>query len=431
MNSFQKWKSILSEWKENSSPDPGSPREITREIAKWLPEKHIVTISGVRRSGKTTIMFQLIQHLKDDRKIPSDNICYVNCDTPKLMPFQSDDLETFLLVYDELFNRDKKKPLYLFLDEVQNIPHWQKWVKAQYDKNSKMKFILSGSSAELVSSEFSTLLTGRNVNFTVYPFRFREYLHAHGILVSGTTDELWYSSKKAEIKKLFNRYLLTGGFFEAFHLSEAKRNLLLQSYYRDIVHRDILYRHQIRDPKLLEEVGLYLMTNMGNEMSYNNVANALKASVHTVKEYLAYFSECYLLFEHFFFSYSLKESLNRNRKVYCIDHGLRQANSFLHSRDLGRNVENIVFLELKRRNAKLHYFQDKGEIDFIVQAKGKKSELIQVCYSTDEIPSREQEVFKKAPRSLGSSKKIILTENQYKKAEGIQFIPVWLWLLEV
>jgi len=239
-------------------------------------------------------------------------------------------------------------------------------------ETKKVKFIISGSNSSLISSEFSTALTGRNITINLLPFSFSEYLKLRNVDVNGN---LYYSSKKSIIKSYFNDYLTNGGFPQIINLNKNKVELL-QQYFTDILYKDIVKRFEIRDVKGFEGFVVYLLSNSSNQTSYYNLRNIFKFSIDTIKEYLSFIKLAHLLLEVPFFSYTLKEQTVRAKKYYSIDTGLRNATSFRFSKDVGKLMENIVLLELKRRNKEVYYWKGKHETDFVVKEGLKVNELI-------------------------------------------------------
>ncbi|MBU3897139.1 MAG: ATP-binding protein [Nanoarchaeota archaeon] len=412
--------------------ETGIERAIASNIKEFLNKRHILAITGVRRSGKTTIMHQLMDYLIKSN-IPKENIIYFNFDNKKLYPLNGDELDIFLDTYMEEFSVSKKHKLYLFLDEIQNIPNWERWIKGIYDTKTNIKFIISGSSATLLSSELSTLLTGRNLKFEVFPFSFFEYLK-YKKLAYQSLNELKFSSKKIPLKKLFKEYIEYGGFPEVFDYK--KKKYLLQSYYEDIILKDVVKRFEIESSKTIEDLASVLMANISNLISYNKLKDTLDSSVNTVKNYMKYLETAYLFFEMNIFSYSMKKQIVNQRKVYCIDTGLRNVVSFRFSEDIGRIVENIVFIELKRRDKEIYYWKDKNEVDFIVKEGLKPKQLIQVCWDVSDKKTKQREIdgLLEAMKKFKLRKGLIITED-YEKEEKvdnktIKYIPLWKWLLE-
>jgi hypothetical protein len=341
-----------------------------------------------------------------------------------LSKFSVDDFDTLLEIFYELTGATDR--VFLFFDEIQEILSWEKWVRRIYDEKRNIKIFVTGSSSSLLSSEFSSLLTGRNLSFVLFPFSFSEYLSAVTETKFSRDKCETSTSDRALLRTYLDSYISNGGFPA---VSSNYSIEVLQQYFRDIIHRDIIRRFKIRDVRLIEELYIYLFTNISNLFTFNALKNTFKIGVDTAKEYLSYGISAHLFYEHSFFSYSRKESYNRPRKLYGIDTGLRKAISFTFSKDIGRMVENVVYLSLKRSTNSLYYFADKKEIDFVLKNQDQTLSLINVCYN-DEIPEREFSGL----QSIGNFKnkvteKIIISDSIEDEINDIKIIPLWKWLL--
>ena len=396
------------------------PREITKDISK-IVGKEVIDLVGVRRSGKSTILALLIKELK----LKEEQILYINFEEPAFVNYYSLELlDKILEVYKLNINSDKKP--YIFLDEVQLIPKWEKWVRKIRELNSAYLFV-TGSSSKLLSKEFGTALTGRHISFQIMPLSFKEYLSFKNKDLPKTKLDL--IKKRITYIKEFNKYLLNGG-FPQYTLYENKQ--LLKNYYDDILYKDIAVRHNIIDLNSLRKLANYCITNISNPISYNSLRNLFKLSLDSIRSYISYLEEAYLLFTIPIFAYSLKVQEQNTRKLYCIDNGLRNAVSFKFSEDEGMLAENLIFVELKRRLVEIYYWKSKGEVDFVIKNKDNSVDLVNVCYN-DEIPDREinsiNEFIEKHPKTKINNK-IIITKDLEKNEKAIKYIPLWKWLLE-
>lgn len=397
----------------------GIERDILDVISPNIDKKEIIAISGVRRCGKTTLMHQIIRAINKP-----ENILYINFEDERLLDFGVLDFDTLLEEFYRINEPEGK--IYIFFDEIQEIKQWEKWVRRTYDTCTSIKFFITGSSSALLSSEFSTLLTGRNVSYTLYPFSFREYLRFNTAFYS--IEEIRVSIPvKAKIKKYMKQYLENGGFPT---VAGEGRIDLLQQYFRDILYRDIVRRYQVRDVKLLEELFVFLFTNISNRISYNSLKNTFKMGLDTVKEYLGYGIASHLFFEHLFFSYSLKEAYHKNRKIYAIDTGLRNSLVFKFSKDTGKLAENIFFLESKQRFPDVFYYNETNEVDFVIKKRDNTLDLFNICY-TDEIPEREIKGLHECKKNFDSRIRnmYIITKDLEDTAVDIHYVPLWKWLL--
>jgi len=331
-----------------------------------LDSPHVEDILGVRRCGKTYFMYQLISSLIGSG-IPRVNIVYINLDDDRLQPLNGDELQLLVNTYREFYEISGKHKLYLFLDEIQNIPAWEKWTKSTYDRERNIKITISGSNASLLSGDLSTLLTGRHLTTRMFPFSFAEFLEFHNIKIELKT--LPYSEKNIEIKKRFNEYLENGGFPEVIFYPSIKQKELIQSYFEDIIHKDIISRHNLRSAQTLKQLSIFCISNIAKPYTFNSLkrifANYTVLSTDVIINYLSFLEDAFLFFSVKHYDYSLKKQINKPKKLYCIDTGMVNAVSFRSSNNIGQLYENLVFLQLLRSNREIYFWQaDKGlEVD--------------------------------------------------------------------
>lgn len=389
--------------------------------------KEIMCLTGVRRSGKTTIMYQLIDSLL--KHYEPMEIFYMNFDDERLVPLLGDAtvLEEVYKTY--LQTTGKTKPSFVFFDEIQNIKGWEKWIKRYYDIKN-IKFIVTGSSSTLSQPELSTLLTGRNISIKIFPLSFKEFLEFRNIkipdLSSMDFERAYYSLKDNEGVYIhhFDEYLEIGGFPESvLEKDEQKRKILLQQYFKDILFRDIIARCPVKDAGLLERLVTYLMENIANLLSYRKISDATGTTVDTVKRYLNYVENSLLLSKSTWFTYSTKELLREVKpvKIYAVDTGMRNRVSFRFSEDLGRLAENTAFAHLSRYYMQIYYWRNRGEVDFVIP---DIKMCIQVSYG--KIKDREMKSLNEFDDKF---KKIMLTRDYFESGK-ITKIPLWLFCLK-
>lgn len=388
-----------------------------------------VTIVGPRRSGKSTIMYQLIKRLIDGG-VPQENTLHVNFEDPRfygeLNPqFMSKLFDAYMMIL-----RPKGK-VYIFLDEVQNVAGWERFVRFLVDQQRHAIYI-TGSSSSLLSKELGTLLTGRHLDLTIYPLSFGEFLFFKGIKLDNQLDLL---SQKTKIRRLVGEYMRWGG-FPAAVLGKNKQEILL-NYMGDILSRDIVERYNIKKVNNLKTLSKYYMTNCASLISFNSIKGFINMPVDTVERYSEYLNNAFLFFYLKRFSYSLKEQEKNPRKVFCIDSGLRNAVSMGFTEDRGKVLENIVFLKFLQKGNEVYYWKDKQgyEVDFIVVEGGKVTGVYQVSYSVREArtKTRETNALIKALTCFDLKEGTIITENQEMeetlKGFRIRYMPVWKFLL--
>ncbi len=404
----------------------GMHRGMYNSLIDSIKIKEITIITGVRRAGKSTIMYQMIYNLLNDHIDPKQ-ILFVNLEDKKL---SEDSLDEIYASYRENLNPDKKA--FIFLDEIHKREGWESWIRKKYDLKSNDKFVISGSCSYLLKKEYSTLLTGRNLTFEVFPLSFKEFLSfskfefgldnlKRGIILEKT---------KISILNYLKDYLSIGGFPEIIIKEKEYKIKLLKQYFDDILYKDIIDRYNLNSQKT-KDLALYLMTNFTKSISLRNLRGTLNLSYDTIKDYLSYFKEAFLFFILDHFSYSLKEQKTTASKIYSIDNGLRNAVSFKFSEDEGKLAENLAFIELKRREKEVYYWKNEKhhEVDFVIKNSDNNLIAINVSY-TDEIDEREIIALLEFKKIFPKTKELlILTKNLEKKADNVKYIPLWKWLL--
>jgi uncharacterized protein len=403
---------ILSQKEVFLSRDPGIPREIATE--RFLESGSIVVITGIRRCGKSTLMRQLSARYSD--------FLYINFDDDRLMDFSRSDFPSLMLVFEKTSPGIKT----LFIDEIQNVAGWERFIRRIHDEGYKV--FLTGSNANLLSAELGTHLTGRYSKITLYPFSFREVLQFRSLDTNRITEK-----KKAVILAEFDRYLAGGGFPEYLKYKDPE---YLKRIYDDILFRDIISRFGIREVKGFRQLAHYLFTNAANTQTYNALKNTLGfKSVGSVRDYVGFLEEAYLVFELFRYDFSLKKQYVHEKKLYCIDTGMCNAVAFRFSENKGRMLENLVFIELLRRKKSVYFFKNPKECDFITEDRGNVTSAIQVCFElSQENRDRELGGLAGAITMHNLTGGIILTYHQEETIalgnKVIRVLPVWKWLLE-
>lgn len=403
----------------------GMHRKRYSELVESVGIREVTILTGVRRSGKSTLMYQMIGNLLNKGLSPKQ-ILFVNLEDKKLA---EDSLDDIYGSYRQNLNLDKKA--YVFLDEVHRKEGWESWIRKKYDLKTDDKFVISSSSSYLLKKEYSALLTGRNLTFEVFPLSFEEFLSFKNVEVEKKNLKVGMLLDKTRhvILKSFDEYLTLGGFPEVLFKPEQFKLRLLEQYFDDILYKDIVDRYSLNSQKA-KELALYFMTNFTGLFSLRSVRNSLKFSYDAIKDYLSYCKEAFLFFTLDHFSYSFKEQKTLPSKVYCIDNGLRNAVSFKFSKDEGKLAENLVLVELKRAAADVYYWRNKQEIDFVIKNNDQSLTAINVSCG-DEISEREikglsefKESFKPKVKEL-----ILLTKDVERTDHEVRLIPLWKWLL--
>jgi len=420
----------LSEWnpwwedKESVKELEGRPRPLYKKLINSIDIKEVTIITGVRRSGKSTLMYQMISHLLKGGTEP-EQILFVNLEDKKLIKNSLDDIYG---IYRENLNPDKKA--YVFFDEIHRRSEWESWIRKKYDLKTNNKFVISGSCSYLLKREYSALLTGRNLTFEVFPLSFEEFLSFKGLELNRNKLKRGIITEKTRLSVLrcLKQHLNEGGFPEVFLKKKDYKTRLLEQYFDDILYKDIIDRYNLNSQKA-KDLALFLITNFTGTVSLRNLRNSLGLSYDTIKDYMSYYREAFLFFTIDHFSYSFREQKSAAPKTYCIDNGLRNAVSFKFSGDEGKLAENCVLIELKRKEREAYYWKGKHEVDFVVKNRDTSLTTINVSY-TDEIDRREMDGLKEFRKQFGKAKKlIIITKNTDKREDGIRFVPLWKWLL--
>ncbi|MCH6198731.1 ATP-binding protein [Aquiflexum sp. LQ15W] len=372
---------------------------VKRKLKIPVGSSRIIIVSGVRRCGKSVLIRQQF--------LESDNAIYLNFEDPRLINF---DLEDFPKLEELMVEKGKTN---LLLDEVQIISNWEIYARMANEKGTAL--YITGSNASMLSRELGTKLTGRYSQFELFPFSYSEFLDFLGL--------------KQE-KESFDQYFETGGFPE--YIAE-KAGDYFGTLLRDILTRDIAVRKNINNEQQLIRLAVFLMSNVGKELSYNKISNLLEfKSVRTVIDYCDFMQESYLLEFVALYSSSIKKQIANPKKVYCIDPAFAKGNSLSFSKDLGRRLENFVFIQLRRNHKTIYYYRNqKSECDFLIKDQDLIILAIQVCWEvTSENLEREIQGIKTAIDETGAEKGIVITYNQKDRINGIDLIPAWQWLID-
>ncbi len=409
-------KIVIKQKEEIEKIDGTVKRDILDEILNWFKDNRVIILTGIRRCGKSTILKQIIKNKKD--------YSYINFEDERFLDFKAQDFEKLNEILIEIYNNPE---IYLF-DEIQNVDKFETFVRRLQDEGKKV--IITGSNASLLSKEFGTRLTGRYKPFEIFPFSFLEYLRFRNIEIE--KDWSYKTIKRVEIKKAFNEYFLLGGFPEYLKTQDKE---YIKNVLDNIIYKDVIARYSIKKQRVIKELINILTTNISSMFTYNSIKTTLGLSNSiTVKEYISYLANSYLFFEVSKFDFSLRRSLAAPKKIYLIDTAFNQISGFNFSSNSGRNLENVVFIELKRRKKEVYYFSEKNECDFIIKDAARATQAIQVCYNLNkEDKEREVNGLLQAMNKfkLKEGKIITFDQDEELSVEGktIQVIPVWKWLL--
>ncbi len=405
--------------------DQEIPREIDTSYHVRVPEVSIIT--GVRRSGKSTLLRQIAREVKD-----TCNIHYLDFEEHRLSSFTVDD---FRVAYEEfLLNAEEGKKQVLMYDEIQNIEKWEKWVSSISSKRN-VKVFITGSNSSLLSSELSSLVTGRHVDFDLTPLSFKESLHLFPEHTSRDISNKALSKNKLLLKKACENYFEYGGFPRALLYKDT---YILGQYYNDIIERDIVIRRKIRNVKALRNLGILLSSQNGRIINQSATSRDLSIkSVITTNKFINYFKETFLYSEVRLYSKSAKKQLRGYSKFYCVDPVLAKRTGQHHGDTLYWVLENHIFNELKRRGYEVYYWHSSQgfEVDFIVRDRKGKSTIIQVTVdmSSNETYKREIRGIEEAGKALKIDTYLIITYFE-QSAEVLEkcpykILPFYHWAL--
>jgi predicted AAA+ superfamily ATPase len=343
------------------------------ENAKDVP--HAVIISGLRRVGKSTLLAQMAQRLGEDQ------FYYVNFEDDRFLGFEADDANYLYQILVEVFGERK----IFIVDEVQNITGWEHFVRRFMDMG--FKFYITGSNASLLSKELGTRLTGRYVPIELFPFSFREYLEFRGEKVPDLNRMT--TVDRARLQSSLQTYLESGGIPDVLKYPELP---LLRTLYDDVLYRDIATRYRLDDVTAIRELAFYLISNPTSSISFNKLKEQFRlGSVNTIKNYIGYMENSWLVFTLNVYDYSVKRQQIAPKKIYCIDTGLVNKVGFGFSPNTGKLLENLVFLAIRRTTQNIFYFSAPGgyEVDFYLP---EIRQLIQVAQNLNHASTREREV---------------------------------------
>lgn len=399
----------------------GVPQAIERKINIPLNSGKIITIIGARRAGKTYVLYQAMTKIKD-----ITNIIYINFEDERL-EISAKEMNQILEAYFEMYPNKKEEELYFFFDEIQEITGWEKFIRRIYDTVSKNIFI-TGSSSKLLSKEIATSLRGRTITYEVFPLSFKEYLR-----FKNTEEDIYSTKGKARMLASFDEYLQKGGFPELISMNQEIYEKSLGTYFEVMIYRDIIERYSITDPIPLKKFIKKLISNTAKEFTINKVFNSLKSegikiSKDTIYKFLDYCNDAYLILP--LTNFSETTAKRTIKKAYSIDTGLSSLISFALSKEKGRLFENIIFLELKRKEKEIYYYKGKSECDFIIKNRENTIQAIQACCElTTDNQQREINGLKEAMNRFKLQEGLILTCSQEKTIDNIRVMPAYKWLM--
>ena len=413
----------------------GVPRRLQIEA---VTGKATVCI-GVRRSGKSTYLFQIVRRLLDDG-VPRENILYLNFFDDRLHNLRHEGPGLITEAYYSLYPEKKNtETVYCFFDEIQAVDEWEPFVD-RLMRTERCEIYITGSSARMLAKEVATQMRGRALSWEIFPFSFREFLDYKGINVTGPIS----TKKRLFVQKAFAEYWETGGFPEVVGLDRHLRIKIHQEYFHTVLFRDLVERHDVHHPKAVADLAHRLIDNTASFYSVNNLTGYLKSLGHkapksAVSDYLKWFEDAFFLFTVRLFDASLMRSKTNPKKIYCVDHAMVTSAASGILVNSGHLLENLVFTALRRVSPEIYYCKTKGglEVDFIVLMPNRSRLLVQVCETMVEPQTRKREVtaLSAVMAALEIKSGIIVTRNEDDEIEveagKIEVVPVWRFLLNL
>ncbi len=411
---------LLEQFEMFRQVDTGIPRARLVDVEQAASLPHAIIISGLRRAGKSTLLAQMA------RKLGEEQYYYLNFEDDRFLGFQAEDANAVYQTLVALFGERKT----FVVDEIQNVQGWEHFVRRFMDMG--FKFYITGSNASLLSRELGSRLTGRYVPIELFPFSFAEFLHFRGYAIPDTARMT--TTDKGLLRRYLDEYLRLGGIPEPLKYPDLP---LLRILYDDVVYRDIAVRYGIDEVGALKELAYYLVSNPAGLISYNKLKQQLHlGSVNTVKNYIEYLENSWLVFTVNVYDYSVKRQQIAPKKVYCIDTGLVNSVGFTFSPNAGKLLENLVFLALRRNTSEIYYYITPSgfEVDFYLP---ETHQLFQVAQNIEHPATREREIraLSDALRALNLTHGIILTDANLDPVEEdgitIEIRSMAEWLLEL
>lgn len=404
---------------------------LARDIQIPFDSGKIVALIGVRRSGKTSILYHLIEKLRQD--VNPDNIVYINFEDDRLFPLELQHLDDLMQAYYELHPEKRDQQVHLFFDEIQNVENWERFVRRIYD-TLNVEIFITGSSSKLLSAEIATALRGRTITYEIFPFSFSEYLRFRGLSVS-----LHSSKSLSYIANAFDEYIHHGGFAETIGVLPDIRSRIMGDYVDLIVYKDIVERHAIKNHALMKHLVKYCFSNMATAVSMTKLYNVFKSQgfklgKDTLFEYFSYLGDAFAVFSVPIFRNSVREEQRNPKKIYAVDNGFKAVFDVALSSDYGRLYENAAFLHLRRKSKAVYYFLQHQEVDFYCHTDSGRL-IANVSFDIHDPKTRKRELggLAEALTFFNCDQGYLLTRDHEETVnhdgKTILILPLWKWLL--
>lgn len=399
------------------------PRELQ------LPENvsKVISVIGPRRAGKTSLLFQLIHQLR--KKIATERLVYINFEDDRLFPLSLKDMDVLVSAYYELFPHNKEETVWFFLDEIQEVPNWELFIRRLNDTEN-CRIYITGSSAKLLSRELASSLRGRTLVYKLFTLSFSEFLSFNGIV-----EDINTSKGKALLLHWFDRWLRQGGYPELLFLPEDLHQKTIQEYTDLMLYRDIVERFSLKNPSLLKYIFKFIIQNMANPLTINKIFNDLNSqgfamSRSTLYDYFSYLEETFTVFKVDKWHRSLRVQAVNPSKYYLVDPAFKY--SMTSTKDEGRVLENAVFIHLMKADIYPNYLLHKQEVDFYWEG----GTPMNVCLDLSDPTTKAREIngMLEALNKLELPEGIILTRDQEEElhlsGKRIKVTAAWRWMLE-
>ncbi|MCK9161526.1 MAG: ATP-binding protein [Arcobacteraceae bacterium] len=388
-------------------------RDALNKLISYLPLKQIIIITGIRRCGKSTLAKQAINYLIESGVDPK-NIFFINMENPFFLEHNQNPAYLDVIYEEYLKLINPKGKVYCIFDEIQYFGNWQVYIKSKYE-TSDIKFIITGSNSSMLSNELNTLLSGRALNIHLNTFSFTEFLNYKEIPYSNELEQI---SNRIEIARAKEEFLKWGGFYEVFDTKDEliKKEILI-NYAKNIIYQDIVPRYGIRNSQTLERLFFYLLSNSTNLINYTSLSKTFEINDKTLKEYINYFEDTFLLKRVDKFHNKQKEIIKSFKKVYALDNGFLQiAPKF--SKDLGSNLENMVYIVLNQKSENIYYLKELQEIDFF-----NTKNLYQVSFDISDEKTKQREINAFSYfNDKNKYKNILITYDTNMTLEGVEVV---------
>ena len=359
------------------------PPALAREIDIPLDAPKIISLLGPRRAGKTYCLYYVMQELSTN--IARNRLIYINFEDDRLFPLALEDMDSLLQAYFELYPGHKDQKVWFFFDEIQEIPNWEKFVRRVWDTEN-CRLYITGSSSRLLSRELATALRGRTLPYEIFPLNYKEFLRFNQVSINPNT-----AKGKATALHWFDIWLRQGGFPELVFLEKSLHKRTIEEYLDLMLYKDLVERFSLRNISLIKYLLKYVVSNLANPLSVNKIFNDIKSrgfgiGKNTVYDYLSYLEEAFLIFNINIWHRSIRSQSQIPSKMYLIDPAFKF--SMTIGEDIGRILENAVFLHLRQKGYHLHYVRNKQEVDFYWE----NGQLTNVCLHFDADHTRQREL---------------------------------------